>query len=54
MRLLKIFLKMAIPFTIFMVLANYIFIKGSLQAIVMTSLIISTYQTIKIYKEENN
>lgn len=52
MKLIKEFIKNALPFTLVMLIANYIFIKGSFKAIIITSIIISLYQTIKTYKVE--
>lgn len=52
MNFLKTFLKVLIPYTATMVIANYIFIKGSFESIIIISLIISTLNAIEIYMKE--
>lgn len=52
MNFLKTFLKVLIPYTATMVIANYIFIKGSFQSIIIISFIISILNAIEIYMKE--
>lgn len=52
MKFLKTFIKVLIPYTATMVIANYIFIKGSFESIIIISLIISILNAIEIYMKE--
>lgn len=52
MRFLKTFVKVFIPFTIFMLIGNYIFIKISVVNMVSMSLIISILTAIDVYRKE--
>ena len=52
MKFLKIYLKEFILFTISMLVANYFFIKTNFKTIIITSLVVSTLNTMSVYKKE--
>lgn len=52
MKFLKIYLKVFILFTISMLVANYFFIKTNFKTIIITSLVVSTLNTMSVYKKE--
>ena len=52
MEFLKNYLKVFILFTISMLVANYFFIKTNFKTIIITSLVVSTLNTMSVYKKE--